>query len=104
MNYRLVIVPQAEDDLQELALYLRSVLAQERARAYLRDIERFVLDLPLAPHRGSVRDELAPGLRAIPIRGSTVVVFQVDEDTQEVRILRIAAGGSDWMKTFGARA
>ena len=56
------------------------------------------------PYRGARRDELPPGLRAIPDAGKGVVAFDVKEDTRTVRILSITWGGADRMGRVVGRA
>lgn len=51
--------------------------------------------LALTPGKGTIRDEIAPGLRAIPAAGRGVIAFVVDEIRCEVRVLAIGCAGSD---------
>ena len=56
------------------------------------------------PYRGTRRDGIAPGLRAIPSAGKAVIAFEVKEETRTVRILSIAWGGFDWLCRIAERA
>ena len=56
------------------------------------------------PYRGTRRDEISPGLRAIPSAGKGVIAFDVKEETRTVRILSITWGGADWMGKIAERA
>ena len=56
------------------------------------------------PCRGTRRDEISPGLRAIPSAGKGVIAFDVKEETRTVRILSITWGGADWMGKIAERA
>ncbi len=97
MSYRVVLSAEARADLEEIADYLESVMAPRPAREYLRSLVEAVERLGDTPQRGTVRDEVLPGLRAIPAHGSTVMVFQIDEALREVRGLRLVPGSADWM-------
>lgn len=66
----------------------------------LRDAAR---NLQQTPHRGSLRNEIAPGLRAIPAARRGVIVFSVDDATREVFVHIIAYGGADWPSRLPAR-
>ena len=56
------------------------------------------------PHRGTRRDEILPGLRAIPSAGQGVIAFDVDDEARVVRILSVTWAGADWMGRVAARA
>ena len=56
------------------------------------------------PCRGTRRDEISPGLRAIPSAGKGVIAFDVKEDTRTVRILSSTWPGADWMGRVAERA
>ena len=56
------------------------------------------------PHKGSVRGEIAPGLRAIPAGRKAVIAFVVDDDAGEVLIYAVTYGGGDWAMRSSARS
>jgi plasmid stabilization system protein ParE len=66
----------------------------ERIIAQIREVAR---SLGQTPHRGSLRDEIMPGLRAIPAGRRGVIVFTVDDAAREVFVHVIAHGGADWI-------
>ena len=96
MRYRVRYHPAVSEDLRGIA---RSMLPHSGKRttariiSELRDVAR---SLQETPHRGSLRDEIMPGLRAIPAGRSVVVVFTVDDEAREVFVHVVAYGGSDW--------
>lgn len=49
------------------------------------------------PHKGSLRHEIAPGLRAIPAGRHAVVAFTVDDADRSVLVHAITHGGADWI-------
>lgn len=70
----------------------------------LTEIEGDILSLAETPHKGSRRDEIAPGLRTIPAGRKDAVVFRVDDDRREVPAYAIIYGGADWIRRSKARS
>jgi plasmid stabilization system protein ParE len=68
--------------------------AFERAEARLEAIREAALTLASAPHRGTKRDAIAPGLRTVTI-DRAVFWFDLDEKARKVRVLAIFFGGQD---------
>ena len=56
------------------------------------------------PHKGSIRDEIAPGLRAIPAGRRAVIAFTVDDTAKEVFIRGVSYGGADWVGRSRSRS
>lgn len=50
--------------------------------------------LARAPHRGTLRPDLGPGLRFVPLAGATVW-FEVRTTEERIRILAVFTGGQD---------
>ena len=89
-------MPEAEADLQLLYQGLADRGASPAiARGYVNRILGFVNGLDLFPKRGSVRNEIRPGLRVIGFERRVSIAFVVEDDTQEVVILRILYGGQE---------
>lgn len=97
MSYRVRFHPKVSDDLLGIArsmLPYAGAVRTNRIISELRDVARSLAEVP---HRGSLRHEIMPGLRAIPAARRGVIVFTVDDMTREVFIHLIAYGGADWM-------
>ena len=73
------------------------------AERKLDEIAAVVRALAHTPHKGSIRDEIAPGLRAIPAAGRGVVVFVVDDEARRVLVKAIGHAGSDWVGRVSVR-
>ena len=58
--------------------------------------------LAAAPHRGTLHDDLLPGLRHVTL-GRAVVWFDIVEETREVRVLAVFFGGQDHQRRMLAR-
>ena len=103
-RFKIVRHPLVDRDIARIAAFLlecttpRSVARKIAARDADADA------LGENPYRGTRRDEISPGLRAIPSAGKGVIAFDVKEDTRTVRILSITWGGADWMGTVAERA
>jgi len=102
-KYRILRHPNVADDLFDIAVLIADYAGVEIALRRIGEIEQTVQKLRDVPHIGSVRDEIAPGLRAIPAAGKGVICFIVDDENHEVRILAIGYAGSDWMTMSLAR-
>ncbi len=96
-KYRIIRHPSVADDLADIALLLADYSGVEIALRKLDEIETVIRDLTDLPHVGSLRHEIAKGLRAIPAAGKAVICFVVDDSKTEVRILAIGYAGSNWI-------
>jgi toxin ParE1/3/4 len=103
MNYQIKFHPLVANDLDLIASIIIDYAGPEVAARKLAEIEAVVTSLKDFPHRGSIRNEIAPGLRAIPAGRKAVIAFVVDDDAKEVLIYAISYGGSDWISRVGAR-
>ena len=102
-NYRILRHPNVADDLFDIAVLIADYAGMEIALRKIDEIEQAIRKLRKVPHIGTVRDEVAPGLRAIPAAGKGVICFVVDDENHEVRIMAIGYAGSDWMTVSLAR-
>lgn len=104
MSYRIRFHPSVADDLEWIADWISDYAGSSAAIAKLAEIEDTILGLAETPHKGSVRDEIAAGLRAIPAGRKGVVVFKVDDDRREVLIYAVTYGGADWIRRSKSRS
>jgi plasmid stabilization system protein ParE len=96
-SYTVSLHPAARRDLLRIADGLAAHSGRDVAERKLADFAEAMRRLSLTPHKGSIRHEIAPGLRAIPAAGCGVVAFVVDDDARAVRVVAIGYGGSDWL-------
>jgi len=68
------------------------------------EIEAAIATLKTTPHKGSFRDEIAPGLSATPAGWKAVIAFVVDDDQRDVLIYAVTYGGADWAMRSSARS
>jgi toxin ParE1/3/4 len=74
------------------------------SRRILQAFETVLAGLRDVPHKSSLRDDLAPGLRSIPAAGKGVVSFVVDDAAQMVTVVAITYAGQNWMGRLRERS
>ena len=104
MIYRIRFHPLVARDLDAIALWIIDYAGPETAERKLSEIEAAIATLKTTPHKGSVRDEIALGLRAIPAGRKAVIAFVVDDNAAEVLIYAVTYGGADWIGRTSARS
>nr|WP_274611044.1 type II toxin-antitoxin system RelE/ParE family toxin [Rhodovibrio sodomensis] len=95
--------PAVSEDLDAILRWLVDHAGYETAARRLAEIDEVIASLQDLPHKGSIRDEIAPGLRAIPAGRKAVIAFTVDDDTQEVFIHVVSYASADWIAHKRAR-
>ena len=103
MTYSVRFHPLVARDLEAIAQWIIEYAGSEVARRKLDEIEQEIASLARMPHKGSIRDEIAPGLRAIPAGSRAVIAFTVDDDTREVLIHCVTYSGADWVSRSRGR-
>ena len=103
MTYRIRFHPLVSRDLEAIARWIIEYADAAAADRKLAEIEQAIADLARTPHKGSVRDEIAPGLRAIPAGRRAVITFTVDDDAEEVLVHAVTYSGGDWMELSRSR-
>ncbi|WP_170423996.1 type II toxin-antitoxin system RelE/ParE family toxin [Ruegeria arenilitoris] len=104
MTYTVRYHPSVADDLLTISDLIEDYAGAQVARRKLAEIAEVALGLRALPHRGSRRDHILPGLRAIPAARRAVIAFTVDDDRQEVHVLAVTYGGADWITRIGHRS
>lgn len=93
MPYRIVVTPEARDQLDELYSYIATQADADIASSYLTALIDQVGTLREFPKRGTARDDLRPGLRTLPWRRRVTIAFVVEE--RDVIVVGIFYGGRD---------
>ena len=104
MIYRIRFHPLVARDLDAIAHWSIDYAGPDAAARKLTEIEAAIATLRTTPHKGSLRDEIAPGLRAIPAGRKAVIAFVVNDDAGEVLIYAVTYGGADWVGRCSARS
>lgn len=97
MNYRIRFHPAVSSDLDDITGWLLDHASPLSVGRRLAEIEATIESLASLPHKGSIREAIAPGLRAIPAGRKAVIAFAVDDARREVLILAVTYAGADWI-------
>ena len=103
MSFRIRLHPAVVDDLAAIGRLIADYAGAEAADRRLSRIHETILTLAETPMKGSIRDDIAPDLRAIPAGRKAVIAFTVDEANREVLVHAISYAGSDWITRSRAR-
>lgn len=91
---RVEISEEARRDLFTLYDWIADAGIPDTALAYVERIEVFCKKLDVASERGSLCDDIRPGLRVIGFERSASIAFIVEEN--RVVVLRVFYGGRSW--------
>jgi len=94
MNYRVVFSPEAEEQLVALYGYIAAAASPNIAARYTEAIVSYCESLRTFPHRGTMRDDVRPGLRVTNYKKRVVIAFDVD--AEQVSIIGVFYGGQDY--------
>ena len=94
MNHRVVFSPEAQEQLAELYRYIAMAASLETAARYTEAIISYCEDLRMFPRRGTMRDDIRPGLRITRHRNRTVIAFEVNADS--IAIIGVFYGGRNY--------
>ena len=103
MRYRIHRHPDVKQDLFDIVDLIADYAGIGVAERKLEEIEQSIRKLSQTPHIGSLRDDLYPGLRAIPTARKGVIAFTVDDDAQQVYIISLTDAGADWISRLPQR-
>lgn len=103
MSYRIVYHPEIRNDLLNISKLIADYAGSEIAQAKLAQIKTTILSLQETPHIGSLRNQIYPGLRAIPAAGKGVIAFTVDDVLKTVYLVSITYAGADWLSKLDNR-
>jgi toxin ParE1/3/4 len=93
--YQIVLTPGADEDLANIREWIAADASARTAKNYTDDLLEHLAGFADAPHRGSVHDHLARGLRIVGWRRSITILFKVDERSKQVVVHAILSGGRD---------
>lgn len=92
-TYRVILSPRALRQLAALEAYIEQEAGPVIARNYRQEIVAHCRELDYFPSRGSLRDDLRPGLRTMVHRRRVTIAFEVEDDV--VVIVAIVGRGRD---------
>lgn len=94
MTYRVVFSAEAQEQLVDLYRYIADAASPQIAQQYTDAIVSYCESLCTFPHRGTMRDDVRPGLRITNYKKRAVIAFDVDSDV--VSIIGVFYGGQDY--------
>jgi toxin ParE1/3/4 len=98
MRYRFTLHPLVERDLENIQDFIAPVAGVRSARRIAHEIKERIKRLCDYPHIGTVRSEIAAGLRAIPSAEKAVTCFTVNNNRRIVHIVCVTYAGQDWQE------
>lgn len=96
MSYRVVFSPEAEEQLAALYGCTADAASPDIAARYTEAIVSYCEGLHTFPLRGTMREDVRPGLRITNYKKRTVIAFEVDTQVEQVSILGLFYGGQDY--------
>ncbi len=100
-SYKIIITPDAEEDLVELRNYIADVLlARDTARNYIRTIRKEIGSLSEMPARYKPVDDEpwhSRGIRRI-MANNFFVYYRIDEDRKQVFVLNVIYARRDQLR------
>lgn len=94
MSFRVVFSPEAEEQLAALYCHIATVASPDIAARYTEAIVSYCESLSTFPHRGTLREDVRPGLRITNYKKRAVIAFDVD--AERVSVIGIFYGGQDY--------
>lgn len=94
MSYRVIFSPEAEEQLIALYYYVADAASADIAAQHTEGIVGYCESLNTFPHRGTMREDVRPGLRITNYKKRTVIAFNVD--AEQVSIIGIFYGGQNY--------
>ncbi len=91
MRYRVAFSAEAETQLREIETYLAERFYPANAERFIERLSQACLSLGTAPHRGTRRDDLIPGMRTMGFERRATIYFKLVES--QVLIVSVAYGG-----------
>jgi toxin ParE1/3/4 len=104
VNYLIRLHPLVARDLDAIVHWILDYAGPDVAARKLAEIEAAIATLKATPHKGGLRDEISPGLRAIPAGRKAFIAFVVGDDAAEVLIYAVTYGGVDCSMRISARS
>ena len=91
---QVLFAPEAVEDLARLYAFISERGGRQIASAYIGRLENYCLAFDLASERGTMRDDIRPGLRIASFERNVTVAFRVTD--AEVIFLRLFYAGTHW--------
>jgi toxin ParE1/3/4 len=98
VSYRVAYLPEVAGDLGAIERWLDKYTDSDTTTRRLLQMAQTINFITDYPHAYAIRDDVAPGLRAVPAaEGRAVLTFFVNDDQKEVMIIAATYAGADWI-------
>ncbi|WP_319759279.1 type II toxin-antitoxin system RelE/ParE family toxin [Maridesulfovibrio sp.] len=94
MSYSVIFSPEAEEQLVGLYRYVAKAASSETAKEFTDAIIKHCEELKSFPQRGTLREDIRPGLRITHFKKRTIIAFAIMDEN--VVILSIYYGGQNF--------
>lgn len=98
MSYQVIFSPEAMEQLAALYRYIAEEASPNIAARYTESIVSYCENLSTFPHRGTMRDDVRPGLRITHYKKRAVIAFDVEAG--QVSIIGVFYGGQNYEATL----
>ena len=95
-RYRITRHPLVERDLDMIQDYIAPFAGVSATLRIMQIIRQRIAELRSVPHIGMIRNDVTPGLRAIPSVEKATICFTVNDETRTVKIICVTYAGQDW--------
>jgi toxin ParE1/3/4 len=102
-GYRVTFSRHALTDLASIRTHIARARTSAFADSFVDRIVSYCQSFSEFPHRGTLRDEIRPGLRTVGWRRTVTVAFRVNSTTEEVLILGVLYRGRDLARVLRRR-
>ena len=103
-RYTVHVNRDAAADLIGIRDYIRGIRGREFAEEFTGRIVAYANTLQRAPHRGTMHNEIRPGLRTVTWDKAVTLAFSVSDKARSVTIVAIFYRGRDILTELKKRA
>lgn len=102
MTGRTYLTPEAERQLNEIDDWITTSASADIARRFVSAVLDHIDGIATFPLAGRARDDVRPGIRTTTFKKRTVIVYVVQEisDERVITILGVFHGGQDWERAL----
>ena len=104
MEYRLRRHEEVRFDVAGILDLVGNYAGYRIGHEKVRAIRETLNQLRRFPHTGVLREDVAPGLRAIQSGTKAMICFNVDDKARSVHIICVTYGGQDWQRIARKRS
>jgi len=103
MRYEITRHLLVESDIENIQDFIAEFAGLASAERKSFEIERTFEQHQDFPHIGTVRNEIVPGLHALPSADKAVICVTINDETKTVKIVCVTYAGQDWQKIARTR-